>query len=264
MSITRCPECTTTFKVTPEQMKMAQGWVRCGRCNAVFEALRHSQPSSIDARQQGARAEPAVTPTPSSVTDTPLTGDAALGSHADAIDPVETPNAPDDAAVFLKAGAVSPRRGRRALLVTANVLLVLLLLWQVLLYRRDALAAQAPALQPLLTALCAPVGCRIGWPHAPEALLIDSSSFTHDPQGFYNLQLRVKNTALHPVATPVLELMLLDVREDVVLRRVFSIEELGFDDHVEASGEVQTTLDFVLDATVAERVIGYRALLFYP
>lgn len=36
---TRCPTCSTTFRVTPEQLKARLGRVRCGQCKAVFNAL---------------------------------------------------------------------------------------------------------------------------------------------------------------------------------------------------------------------------------
>lgn len=36
---TECPSCHTFFKVTPPQLKVAQGRVRCGRCDTVFNAL---------------------------------------------------------------------------------------------------------------------------------------------------------------------------------------------------------------------------------
>lgn len=39
--LTRCPACDTTFRVGPEQIRVRQGVVRCGRCNAVFNALDH-------------------------------------------------------------------------------------------------------------------------------------------------------------------------------------------------------------------------------
>ncbi len=37
--LTRCPNCATTFRVTPDQLKARQGKVRCGKCQAVFNAL---------------------------------------------------------------------------------------------------------------------------------------------------------------------------------------------------------------------------------
>ena len=39
MMLTRCPSCGTTFRVTPDQLKVRQGQVRCGKCRQVFDAL---------------------------------------------------------------------------------------------------------------------------------------------------------------------------------------------------------------------------------
>lgn len=36
---TRCPSCATAFRVVQDQLKVSEGWVRCGRCDAVFNAL---------------------------------------------------------------------------------------------------------------------------------------------------------------------------------------------------------------------------------
>jgi predicted Zn finger-like uncharacterized protein len=36
---TRCTSCGTAFRVVQDQLKISEGWVRCGRCNAVFNAL---------------------------------------------------------------------------------------------------------------------------------------------------------------------------------------------------------------------------------
>ncbi len=35
---TRCPACATVFRVVPDQLKVSQGWVRCGRCSELFDA----------------------------------------------------------------------------------------------------------------------------------------------------------------------------------------------------------------------------------
>ena len=35
---TRCPSCGTVFRVVLDQLRISEGWVRCGRCNAVFDA----------------------------------------------------------------------------------------------------------------------------------------------------------------------------------------------------------------------------------
>ena len=35
---TRCPACSTVFRVVPDQLRVSEGWVRCGRCAEVFDA----------------------------------------------------------------------------------------------------------------------------------------------------------------------------------------------------------------------------------
>lgn len=36
---TRCTACGTVFRVVQDQLKVSEGWVRCGRCQQVFNAL---------------------------------------------------------------------------------------------------------------------------------------------------------------------------------------------------------------------------------
>lgn len=46
--ITGCPACGTLFKVVPDQLKVSEGWVRCGHCSEVFDATLHLQPTAAD------------------------------------------------------------------------------------------------------------------------------------------------------------------------------------------------------------------------
>lgn len=41
--ITRCPACGTLFNMVADQLKVSQGWVRCGQCADVFDATLHLQ-----------------------------------------------------------------------------------------------------------------------------------------------------------------------------------------------------------------------------
>src|SRR5947208_1203718 len=36
---TRCITCGTIFRVVQDQLKVSEGWVRCGRCDGVFNAV---------------------------------------------------------------------------------------------------------------------------------------------------------------------------------------------------------------------------------
>lgn len=37
-AVTQCPQCGTRFRVVPDQLKISNGWVRCGKCAEVFNA----------------------------------------------------------------------------------------------------------------------------------------------------------------------------------------------------------------------------------
>lgn len=39
--ITRCPACATQFKVVADQLRISEGWVRCGQCKEVFDAAAY-------------------------------------------------------------------------------------------------------------------------------------------------------------------------------------------------------------------------------
>ena len=71
---TRCPSCGTVFRVVQDQLRVSEGWVRCGRCNSVFDATevlfdidsgaqvhieRDAGPSPQDAADTG--SDPTVT-----------------------------------------------------------------------------------------------------------------------------------------------------------------------------------------------------------
>ena len=46
--ITQCPKCDTTFRITPAQLKVAKGAVRCGACLNVFRAAEHFQQVDVE------------------------------------------------------------------------------------------------------------------------------------------------------------------------------------------------------------------------
>jgi predicted Zn finger-like uncharacterized protein len=241
MHITHCPQCETAFKVSPQQLELAKGWVRCGRCSHVFEAALHFE------------TPPDIPAPPLSSADAPSLFRAAMAPAvaSDEVKPsqgIAKPTEHTDAALPL------------TWLIGAGVL-VLVLLMQFVVAQRNWLAAEEPALRPLLSALCA---CEVTWPREPEAVLIESSSFTENPQGGYTVQLRLKNTQHHSVAMPALELSLTDLQDQVLVRRVFTADELSGKDHVQALRDVRSTLNFDLNEKVGQRVTGFRAFVFYP
>lgn len=45
---TRCPNCSTTFRVVSDQLKLRKGLVKCGRCTHVFNGVEHLRYFSSD------------------------------------------------------------------------------------------------------------------------------------------------------------------------------------------------------------------------
>lgn len=44
--ITTCPSCSTRFRVVADQLRISDGWVRCGQCQEVFDARNHLNASA--------------------------------------------------------------------------------------------------------------------------------------------------------------------------------------------------------------------------
>lgn len=49
---TRCPVCSTVFRVTSEQLRLKAGKVRCGQCQAVFNAFDHFLTDTLTAGEE--------------------------------------------------------------------------------------------------------------------------------------------------------------------------------------------------------------------
>jgi len=55
---TRCTACGTTFRVVPDQLRVSGGYVRCGRCGGVFNALEELVDLETGERHGGLELEP--------------------------------------------------------------------------------------------------------------------------------------------------------------------------------------------------------------
>lgn len=55
---TRCSACGTVFRVVKDQLRVSEGWVRCGRCAEVFNAIENLVDLEVD--RPGADAEPSA------------------------------------------------------------------------------------------------------------------------------------------------------------------------------------------------------------
>jgi predicted Zn finger-like uncharacterized protein len=77
---TRCPECGTSFRVQRVQLTASDGLVRCGRCDAVFDAratlvdLDTGEPAAWEESPSPAPTAPAASPAPAAVGPSPAEG----------------------------------------------------------------------------------------------------------------------------------------------------------------------------------------------
>lgn len=81
---TRCPQCGTSFKVVPDQLRVRNGLVRCGACSTVFDgrACLLAEPGASPARAPAAPAAPAASANPAPVLAAPVPPPAAPAAEA--------------------------------------------------------------------------------------------------------------------------------------------------------------------------------------
>lgn len=276
--LTRCPACSTVFRLSTEQLVSRHGRVRCGNCAQVFSALDHlvTQPDESDADAAApARSYDlfADSPAPPSVRPSG-TGDAAPAAAGSAI---STPTDPPHASLPAAPRAGTPAAPARSLTLLAEPpprrswiavvgcgLTVVGLVAQGAWFHKDLIAAWIPESRPILEAACATLGCRVDVPIDALSISIESSDLQADPatRNLLALTAIVRNRAAFAQPTPHLELALTDAQEAALVRKV-----LGPADYapgvasIDAGAEV--TVKVWIDA-MQVRASGYRLYAFYP
>ena len=288
--VTACPSCGVLFKVAPDQLLISEGWVRCGKCQTVFDASLTLQPR-VKASQAVSPAETGPSPPqPLEVAAQALPSEEVLAveSPSDASNdlpleplvPVVNP-APDsqpsgEPSAFQFAFDVpasdqnSATAGRRSwvskVLYLLAPLLLLVLVGQVVLLERNEIFSREPRAKPWLLALCKPFDCQLETLKRIQAIVIDSSSFTKISPDIYQLSLILKNTSTADLHLPSVELTLINSLDQPLLRRVFSIAELGVQSsNLLSFSELPLSFSFAIKTgELSDRVAGYRLLVFYP
>lgn len=279
--ITRCPACHTAFKVVSDQLKISEGWVRCGHCQQVFDATLDLQPWWPELPVEPVlESKPEPAPEPSLPPEPPPLSEPELVSEPEPprdslSEPVpepmsEPPLQADEPPMpsFVRQAhrrAFWRRPGVRWGLGLVLVLLAVALGVQAALHWRDPLAAHAPQAQPALETLCAPIDCKVEPPRQLEHIVIDSSVLLRREPGRYTFNVVVRNTAAVELATPALELTLTDLQDQVVVRRVLLPQEWPEPRATLAPGaEWPVQFELELETPQAQVMTGYRAILFYP
>jgi predicted Zn finger-like uncharacterized protein len=269
---TRCPGCRTIFRVTPQQLAIREGQVRCGHCKTVFDGNANMISLAPQPRREPADEEaneaalgpPTVTLRSAHALQPAVTVAPAAAS---AVEPAED----IDEIAYEERFAWSKRRRKRRGTVAEAVaipLLVLLLAAQVALHWRDRIAAHWPASKPVLTQLCRPLGCRVEPLRDLDAVSIEASELHADSahKGLLTLTATIRNRAPWPVAYPYLQLTLTDTQDRTVVRRALVPAEYAGRNIDESAGippNDEVLVRLFIDASATNQS-GYRVLLLYP
>ena len=83
--VTHCPTCGTSFKVVPDQLRIAQGWVRCGQCQTVYKA-----DDKLELEEQVLGAATPLADKQSEVANSNQTSQASQNADAGSTRPIST------------------------------------------------------------------------------------------------------------------------------------------------------------------------------
>ncbi|HEY6644680.1 zinc-ribbon and DUF3426 domain-containing protein [Povalibacter sp.] len=96
--LTQCPSCQTIFRITSEILRVAHGQVRCGRCQAQFDALqRLIEENGVEETSSGRYVKPEPPASEIEVDEPPAQEDITLeGRHIEITGTYRSMDDPDD------------------------------------------------------------------------------------------------------------------------------------------------------------------------
>ena len=271
---TQCPQCNTRFKVSQEQLDAHQGMVRCGRCQAVFNATEYLQEDQPSPQLNLPIAEEGLQPTAVAATYKELDfnlGVLARTKKPNKIEAAESATLAQRIAFVSNSEALPPEPVKKFsswLWFVGCLLLLIVLLAQAAYFFRVELAANLPGTKPVLTTYCGLLQCAIPLPQKADSMSIESSDLEADPVqvGVISLNALLHNRAPYTQAYPNLELTLTDAQDKALARRTFHPAEYlkpGEDEKQGLAANRELGVKLNLDTTDL-KPSGYRLFLFYP
>ena len=274
---TLCPTCNTRFKISQEQLEAYNGLVRCGRCQAVFDAREHLQDDTPSPQLDLPILIHAQGQEENGVQSTGQPETHALPDNSSA--PAASPNVVAAAAPITQAQKIKfanhfddtlsqspPKKKPRWPLVAANMVLLLVLLGQCAYFFRVHLAASMPGLKPALVSYCKLLQCTVPLPRKVDLMSIESSSLEADPlqPSVITLNAILRNLAPYAQIYPNLELTFTNEQNSPVGRRTLSPAEYlgpGTDEQQGLPPNYEFNITLNLD-TSDLKPSGYKLFIF--
>jgi predicted Zn finger-like uncharacterized protein len=260
---TTCPQCKTSFKVVPDQLKLRRGLVRCGMCQHVFSGIDYiSQVLPIATKEAIAKVAPveveeaeADLNTAFFIPDTVLAPNTKMMTEAfenrvnrESAELAKPPSSiklrEDDkllrkgapkSALFDQAeepeleavnffSGTEPRKGMKGFSNRGDLLFAISGI--ALVGARHSLAAHFPAMSPAIEGISSVVGLKVENPRLLDRLTIESFELQASINpNVYSLSAILRNDASHVVRWPALELSLTDNSGGTLLKKVLLPEE---------------------------------------
>ncbi|HQT25479.1 MAG TPA: DUF3426 domain-containing protein [Burkholderiales bacterium] len=276
--VTRCPHCSTSFRITSDLLKMRHGMVRCGHCSEVFNAFDSLSTVHDDSAEKESVAEaipglPPEEPATEAASAEAVSAEIALRENVPfRIEPsVEEENAsPVDSGEEASEEFLiweKPPRFRWAW-KTGSALLLLVLLGQSAYYFRMEIGIAMPGMKPFLHDYCRLLECTVPLPSNAKLIGIEYSSLHAETgrAGVIALNASIRNGASYAQAYPLIELTLTDSQDGPLARKIFSPsdylqKDARIDEGIPPDSAVNVSLN--LD-TGSLQPAGYRLYLFYP
>lgn len=292
-TITQCPECSTCFKISQDQLEARHGLVRCGHCQAVFNAAAHLRDYEPNP-QLDLLAALEAQPAPSSAGPAEQAAEqqeeqVSIGEETIPIAALAEPQPADETATITPEQETKPatpeqqsattegmlehhlaipkKKKRRWPWAIGCLLLVMLMSAQAVYFFRIELAARLPGLKPALTSYCMLLKCSIPLPSKIDLISIESSDLEADPANaaFITLHAILRNNAPYAQTYPDLELTFTDTQDKVVARRTFKPGDYlkpGDDEKQGMASRRESSIRLRLD-TADLKPTGYRLFLYY-
>lgn len=240
---THCPHCDTFFRVTSEQLKSAEGSVRCGRCFGTFNALKHlvDEPPEKSKHEPSAPAPIKPEEPPVAETTTPETEPDKNETLIEEEIEITAPGAPapekkptdlkrDHSQQLIESiqaqhsGKIGGGRG--LLWSLASIPLLILLAGQYAYFNLDSLS-QNTSLRPALNVVCSIAACDVPLLKAPQMVKLTQRDIrAHDTnKDVLVVKAMIQNNADFAQPFPLMQLLMQDITGHIMTGRRFAPEE---------------------------------------
>lgn len=222
---TQCNHCNAIFRVTMKELTAAQGLLRCGECDAIFDAMKMLSTTLPEERRfaQLGVATPASLPEPEKAGRKPKIPAPDFDWHFLSRKPKASTALPEKKAIQRPAQRKS---SSHLFLYVGIAALALLLLLQLLYSSRNWLARQ-PMTAAATRQVCLVLGCDIRIPRAVDKIhLLSRNVYSHpNTPDVLTISASIQNDAGFPQTYPLIEISFLNKQNEVLALRRFQPDE---------------------------------------